>query len=206
MAANIEKRRHLRSNPRCINIDLDHPTHSTGSAHNPQTLKSLERKRELKRKRKRKLKQHYNMKPTTARPVSSLGSLWLPMLLCLDTLLIKLQVNCDSAVQSSSRTQALPNQLDSTQLQEPLVWNSNSLYDSSLASASYQSSGHTKRVRRSPTGSEQVHPALPALVDACQSKLEVITPLYATNAKGKLRTVVNSELMQQAIQVETCLR
>lgn len=43
-------------------------------------------------------------------------------------------------------------------------------------------------------------------VDACQSKMEVLTPYYATNSKGKLRTIVNSELMQQAIQVETCVR
>lgn len=43
-------------------------------------------------------------------------------------------------------------------------------------------------------------------VDACQSKMEVITPYYATNSKGKLRAIVNSELMQQAIQVETCVR
>lgn len=40
--------------------------------------------------------------------------------------------------------------------------------------------------------------------DACPSRMEIITPFYATNAKGKLRTLVHSELMQQAIQVETC--
>lgn len=44
------------------------------------------------------------------------------------------------------------------------------------------------------------------LIDACQSKMEVLTPYYATNSKGQLRTVVNSGLMQQAIQVETCSR
>lgn len=42
-------------------------------------------------------------------------------------------------------------------------------------------------------------------VDACQSKVEVITPYYARNSKGKLRTIVNSEQMQQAIQIESCV-
>lgn len=45
-----------------------------------------------------------------------------------------------------------------------------------------------------------------SLMDACPSKVELITPYYATNSRGKLRTLVHSELMQQAIQVETCLR
>lgn len=54
--------------------------------------------------------------------------------------------------------------------------------------------------------SEHELPAKPAsgLVDACQSQMQVITPYYARNSKAKLRVVVNTELMQQAIQVETC--
>lgn len=70
---------------------------------------------------------------------------------------------------------------------DPIVFNTNSLYKSH------------GRLKRSPTKNQR-------FVDACQSKMEVLTPYYATNSKGKLRTIVNSELMQQAIQVETCVR
>uniref|UniRef100_A0A6G1SAN3 Spaetzle domain-containing protein n=1 Tax=Aceria tosichella TaxID=561515 RepID=A0A6G1SAN3_9ACAR len=70
---------------------------------------------------------------------------------------------------------------------EPIVFNTESLYKA-----------HHHRLKRSSPSESQ------KFVDACQSRMEVLTPYYATNSKGKLRTIVNSELMQQAIQVETC--
>lgn len=83
------------------------------------------------------------------------------------------------------------------------VWDINSLYKN-------QATIYNSRVRnkRSLTNSK-LSSSLQnqnQVVDSCQSKMEILTPYYATNSKGKLRTVVNSELMQQAIQVETCIR
>lgn len=63
------------------------------------------------------------------------------------------------------------------------------------------------RSKRSINTQQQLsQPQQAQLTDACPSKVELITPYYATNSKGKLRTLVHSELMQQAIQVETCQR
>lgn len=79
---------------------------------------------------------------------------------------------------------------------DPIVFNANSLYvhnsDRHKRSASTNLSALSNQQQK--------------FVDACQSKMEVLTPYYASNSKGKLRTIVNSELMQQAIQVETCVR
>lgn len=77
------------------------------------------------------------------------------------------------------------------------LWDQGSLYSSERSFD--QLHRRTKRSNVPPSSSSQV-------VDACQSKVEVITPYYATNAKGNLRKIVNSELMQQAVQVETCSR
>lgn len=74
---------------------------------------------------------------------------------------------------------------------DPIVFNADSLYKS-----------HNRHKRSTQTSGSQNQ----RFVDACQSKMEVLTPYYATNSRGKLRTIVNSELMQQAIQVETCTR
>lgn len=85
-------------------------------------------------------------------------------------------------------------------LLDPVVWDTNSLYKTRDEQQSHRS--HTGRWKRSTLGSTGQQ----QLVDACESKMEVLTPYYATNSQGKLRTVINSELMQQAIQVETCSR
>lgn len=85
---------------------------------------------------------------------------------------------------------------------EPFVGDESSLYrEEKLYSKSSHKIERRKRSVRQPAQVQSDQ-----LVDACQSKMEVITPYYATNSKGKLRTVVNSELMQQAIQIETCVR
>lgn len=106
-------------------------------------------------------------------------------------LIIIIQIrHSDSTRQSMER---LTRDHDTSVLYEadPIVFNSDSLYTS-----------HHERHKRS---AASVTPNS-KLVDACQSRMEVMTPYYATNSRGKLRTIVNSELMQQAIQVETCLR
>lgn len=82
---------------------------------------------------------------------------------------------------------------------DPIVWNTNSLYKLNKNPNSVSLTNRRKRSTNSQNQQSQ-------FVDACQSKMEILTPYYATNSKGKLRTVVNSELMQQAIQVETCIR
>lgn len=115
----------------------------------------------------------------------------LPIFICL-TLSIQ-AYRCDQTGKQSSN------------LRDPLVWNPNSLYDSNLdASNGLEKSLISSRRFKRSVSSSQSQPI--SFVDACQSRVEVITPFHATNSKGKLRTVVNSELMQQAIQIETCLR
>lgn len=88
--------------------------------------------------------------------------------------------------------------LDSTNLRDPMIWDTRSLYKNHASI--YKTPARNKRSLAS------LHNQNKQLVDACQSKMEILTPYYATNSKGKLRNVVNSELIQQAIQVETCVR
>lgn len=103
-------------------------------------------------------------------------------------------------INSAQATQT--NQQESN-FRDPLVWDSNTLYDSNKESNIVHLS--VTRKKRSPSSASSQQNSQ-QVVDACQSKMEVITPYYATNSKGKLRTIVNSELMQQAIQVENCIR
>lgn len=92
-------------------------------------------------------------------------------------------------------------------LRNPLVLNLNTLYEKNrLAVTNRFKRSTAATVAQTTTANQQQPLAAQQLVDACQSKVEVITPYSATNSKGKLRSVVNSALMQQAIQVETCVR
>lgn len=87
-----------------------------------------------------------------------------------------------------------------TSFRDPVVWDLNSLYKNS-------NTNNLSRLKRAATNTHSNQNQLQQpVVDACQSKMEVLTPYYASNSKGQLRTVVNSELMQQAVQVETCVR
>lgn len=105
---------------------------------------------------------------------------------------------------------------DEEQLRNPLVFDPNTLYEDKtrLAAGVDLLRADTRRFKRSTSSSsktsaanqQEQSTATQQLVDACLSKVELLTPYYATNSKGKLRTVVNSALMQQAIQVETCVR
>ncbi|XP_014252668.1 protein spaetzle 3 isoform X2 [Cimex lectularius] len=41
-------------------------------------------------------------------------------------------------------------------------------------------------------------------VDACQSKIEIVTPYWAANSAGKIRAVVNTQHFEQAVHQEVC--
>jgi len=41
--------------------------------------------------------------------------------------------------------------------------------------------------------------------DVCESRVEVTTPFWATNSKGKVRAIVNDKTFEQAIHQEICL-
>ncbi|XP_022244401.1 protein spaetzle 3-like [Limulus polyphemus] len=41
-------------------------------------------------------------------------------------------------------------------------------------------------------------------IDACESAVEILTPYWASNSAGKIRAVVNTQHLQQAIQQEVC--
>lgn len=120
----------------------------------------------------------------------------LPAILCL--IILTALINCAK----TTRT----NQPESD-FRDPVIWDLNSLYEHDRVSNNI----HLRRDKRSTSSTgfqqqQQQQQQQKQMVDACQSKMEVLTPYYATNSKGKLRTIVNSELMQQAIQVETCTR
>lgn len=41
-------------------------------------------------------------------------------------------------------------------------------------------------------------------LDACESKVEIVTPYWASNSAGKLRAIVNTQHFEQAIHQEIC--
>ncbi|XP_067138412.1 protein spaetzle 3-like isoform X2 [Centruroides vittatus] len=41
-------------------------------------------------------------------------------------------------------------------------------------------------------------------IDACESAVEIVTPYWASNSAGKIRAIVNTQHLQQAIQQEVC--
>lgn len=41
-------------------------------------------------------------------------------------------------------------------------------------------------------------------IDACESKVEIVTPYWASNSAGKIRAVVNTQHFEQAIHQEVC--
>ncbi|XP_066258429.1 protein spaetzle 3 [Euwallacea similis] len=43
-------------------------------------------------------------------------------------------------------------------------------------------------------------------VDACESKLEIVTPYWASNSAGKVRAIVNTQHFEQAIHQEVCTK
>ena len=41
-------------------------------------------------------------------------------------------------------------------------------------------------------------------IDTCESAVEIVTPYWASNSAGKIRAIVNTQHLQQAIQQEVC--
>lgn len=41
-------------------------------------------------------------------------------------------------------------------------------------------------------------------LDACESKIEIVTPYWASNSAGKIRAIVNTQHFEQAIHQEVC--
>lgn len=111
----------------------------------------------------------------------------------LPLLLIFIQLDIKPVVEANEIS--IDKTLLEAKIHDPVVWDPNSLYK--------KVDTHQMVRRKRSTSSDHREQQV---VDACQSKVEILTPYYANNSKGKLRTIVNSELMQQAVQVETCVR
>ncbi|CAH1108478.1 unnamed protein product [Psylliodes chrysocephalus] len=43
-------------------------------------------------------------------------------------------------------------------------------------------------------------------IDTCESKIEIVTPYWASNSAGKIRAIVNTQHFEQAIHQEVCAR
>jgi len=43
-------------------------------------------------------------------------------------------------------------------------------------------------------------------IDACESKIEIVTPYWASNSAGKIRAIVNTQHFEQAIHQEVCTK
>ncbi|CAG9863216.1 unnamed protein product [Phyllotreta striolata] len=43
-------------------------------------------------------------------------------------------------------------------------------------------------------------------IDSCESKIEIVTPFWASNSAGKIRAIVNTQHFEQAIHQEVCAR
>ncbi|XP_076360674.1 protein spaetzle 3-like isoform X2 [Tachypleus tridentatus] len=63
--------------------------------------------------------------------------------------------------------------------------------------------GH-KIPTRSHRGPRSTYGATPNKVDACESTVEIVTPYWASNSAGKIRAIINTKHLQQAIQQEVC--
>ncbi|XP_069699732.1 protein spaetzle 3 [Periplaneta americana] len=57
---------------------------------------------------------------------------------------------------------------------------------------------HTRQSFRNNQSSES------GRVDACESKVEIVTPYWASNSAGKIRAIVNTQHFEQAIHQEVC--
>ncbi|XP_078039887.1 spaetzle domain-containing protein 3 [Augochlora pura] len=60
---------------------------------------------------------------------------------------------------------------------------------------------NTRNPRQSP-GKNQNNES--GRVDACESKVEIVTPYWASNSAGKIRAIVNTQHFEQAIHQEVC--
>lgn len=134
-------------------------------------------------------------------------------------IMVIILTNCDALLVEANQRRQQQHQTSEPQNHQHFLMDTQNLYEDtshlelfrnirSHGSSRVTSKQQQRRLKRSTSSSNNNSNNLNnqnKFIDACQSKMEVLTPYYATNSKGQLRTIVNSELMQQAIQVETCL-
>ncbi|KAH8237571.1 hypothetical protein KR038_010055 [Drosophila bunnanda] len=64
-------------------------------------------------------------------------------------------------------------------------------------------SGGNSNANRTPGGNGNSNSGTGRL-DACESKIEIVTPYWASNSAGKIRAIVNTQHFEQAIHQEVC--
>ncbi|KFM73391.1 hypothetical protein X975_01053, partial [Stegodyphus mimosarum] len=64
--------------------------------------------------------------------------------------------------------------------------------------------GKTIHIRAKRASPKNAFPPTSNKVDACESAVEIVTPYWASNSAGKLRAIVNTQHLQQAIHQEVC--
>ncbi|XP_076329714.1 protein spaetzle 3-like isoform X1 [Tachypleus tridentatus] len=62
----------------------------------------------------------------------------------------------------------------------------------------------SQRIPRSTYGASPNKWIIIFRVDACESTVEIVTPYWASNSAGKIRAIINTKHLQQAIQQEVC--
>ena len=76
-------------------------------------------------------------------------------------------------------------------------------YDENNNNNNYNNANYinkVKRVKRSFSSKFNDHNK----IDTCESAVEIVTPYWASNSAGKIRAIVNTQHLQQAIQQEVC--
>ncbi|XP_003701081.1 spaetzle domain-containing protein 3 [Megachile rotundata] len=63
--------------------------------------------------------------------------------------------------------------------------------------------GNVRRTRN-PRQSSEKNRNDSGRIDACESKVEIVTPYWASNSAGKVRAIVNTQHFEQAIHQEVC--
>ncbi|XP_055303890.1 protein spaetzle 3 [Sitodiplosis mosellana] len=76
--------------------------------------------------------------------------------------------------------------------------------------------GHIREKRQAKQNKANQKPSIPNpnpstepssnRVDACESKIEIVTPYWASNSAGKIRAIVNTQHFEQAIHQEVCTK
>ncbi|XP_076369172.1 protein spaetzle 3-like [Tachypleus tridentatus] len=64
--------------------------------------------------------------------------------------------------------------------------------------------GHTVHTRSERAANRNAYSTSSDKVDVCESAVEIVTPYWASNSAGKIRAIVNTQHLQQAIQQEVC--
>ncbi|XP_071039970.1 protein spaetzle 3-like [Parasteatoda tepidariorum] len=80
----------------------------------------------------------------------------------------------------------------------------NAPVDSEIPDSFETYDGKKIRVRPKRAASRNSYTAASNKVDACESAIEIVTPYWSSNSAGKLRAIVNTQHLQQAIHQEVC--